>query len=140
RQSATSCCASGRRWCNVSPARGGTMRLSKRYGALAVALLTAAAARAETVTFTVDVTAQVKPISRYIYGINEFPIGGTSWPNLTARRVGGNRWTAYNWENNASNAGSDYLYQNADYLGGGNTPGGAVIPAIANASSHRAAL
>jgi hypothetical protein len=41
-------------------------------------------------------------------------------------RIGGNRWTAYNWETNASNAGSDYLYQNDTYLGGGSAPGGAV--------------
>ena len=27
-------------------------------------------------------------------------------------RMGGNRWTAYNWENNASNAGSDWCFQN----------------------------
>jgi len=45
---------------------------------------------------------------------------------VTATRLGGNRWTAYNWENNASNAGSDYMYQNDTYLGGGTEPGGAV--------------
>lgn len=99
-----------------------------------------APAWAETVHFTIDATAKVKPISRYIYGVNEAPLGGTAWPNLTFRRVGGNRWTAYNWVNNASNAGSDYIFQNDDYLGGGNTPGGAVIPAIKNASDHNAAL
>jgi hypothetical protein len=111
--------------------------------ALAFALIgcafAAGAARAETVTFTIDVTAQVKPISPYIYGVNE-PLGGAAYPNLTARRMGGNRWTAYNWVNNASNAGSDYIFQNDDYLGGGNTPGGAVIPAVQNASAHKAAL
>jgi hypothetical protein len=36
--------------------------------------------------------------------------------DLTFGRRGGNRWTAYNWETNASNAGSDYLYQNDNYL------------------------
>ena len=35
-------------------------------------------------------------------------------PQLTFDRDGGNRWTAYNWETNASNAGSDYLYENDD--------------------------
>jgi hypothetical protein len=108
------------------------------------ALLTAATAQAETVTFTIDATAQVKPISRFIYGINsthgiDNTIGGVH-RNLTARREGGNRWTAYNWVNNASNAGSDYIFQNDNYLGGGDTPGGAVIPAIDNARQANAAL
>jgi len=106
---------------------------------LAVALTLATGACAETVTFNIDATANVKPISRYIYGINEFDIGG-AFPNLTFRRVGGNRWTAYNWVNNASNAGSDFIFQNDNYLGGGNTPGGAVKPSIANASANNAAL
>jgi hypothetical protein len=107
---------------------------------LAASLCAAAAtAGAETVRFTVDAGSQVKPISRYIYGINEHPIGGP-FLNIPFRRVGGNRWTAYNWENNASNAGSDFIFQNDGFLGGGNTPGGAVTPAINNASAHRAGL
>jgi hypothetical protein len=111
------------------------------HGTLAAALLLAiaTAAHGENVTFRIN-AATSQPISPYIYGINEFPIGGAAWPNLTFRRVGGNRWTAYNWVNNASNAGSDYIFQNDDYLGGGNTPGGAVKPAILNASANRAAL
>jgi hypothetical protein len=103
-------------------------------------LASATAAGAQTVTFAIDATANVKSISRYIYGINEYDLGGARFPNLAFRRVGGNRWTAYNWENNASNAGSDYIFQNDSYLGGGNTPGGAVIPMIANASSQKAGL
>lgn len=31
-------------------------------------------------------------------------------------RIGGNRLTGYNWENNASNAGSDYYQESDDYL------------------------
>jgi hypothetical protein len=113
--------------------------LQPRYSAAAIALLlTVGTARAETVTFTIDATAQVKTISRYIYGIND-ALGGVH-RNLTARREGGNRWTAYNWENNASNAGSDYIFENDNYLGGGNTPGAAVVPAINNASQSKAAL
>jgi hypothetical protein len=93
---------------------------------------------AEAVKFVVDASAQNKAISRYIYGFNS-TLGG-AYSNLTLRRVGGNRWTAYNWVNNASNAGSDYIFQNDNYLGGGNTPGGAVIPAIKNASKAKAGL
>jgi len=105
----------------------------------AAAVLAAASAHAETVKFTVDATAAVTPISRFIYGIND-TIGGAKFPNLTARRGGGNRWTAYNWENNASNAGSDYLYQNDDFFPGGNKPGGAIIPLAKNASANKAGL
>jgi hypothetical protein len=45
-------------------------------------------------------------------------------------RMGGDRWTAYNWENNDSNAGSDYEYQNDDYLSASTSPGAAVLPTI----------
>jgi hypothetical protein len=66
------------------------------------------------VTITIDPT-KTKPISPYIYGLN-FYFGNTSAPPLlTWDREGGNRWTAYNWETNASNAGSDYLYENDSY-------------------------
>jgi hypothetical protein len=86
---------------------------------------------ATTVHFTVDPTQNVQPISRFIYGVNQSLNG--AYANLTFERQGGNRWTAYNWENNASNAGSDWYYQNDNYLGGGSTPGGAVAPGLANA-------
>jgi len=60
--------------------------------------------------------AQTHAISPYIYGINDGVAGAPA--DLTFARRGGNRWTAYNWETNASNAGSDYLYQNDNYLSG----------------------
>lgn len=85
------------------------------------------------VTFNVNSTVSVKPISRYIYGQN---FNGSTWsqlPNVTMNRLGGNRWSAYNWENNASNAGSDYNYQSDSYLGGGNTAGEAVRSHVAAA-------
>jgi autotransporter-associated beta strand protein len=91
-----------------------------------------------SVNFTVDTLAGVKPISRYIYGVNQSISGGFSGATFT--RLGGNRWTAYNWETNASNAGSDWYFQNDGYLGGGNTPGGAISPTIQNASNHSAGV
>jgi len=84
----------------------------------------------------VNVTITVNPssthaISPYIYGVNDannpgtFPGGGSALPsNLTFDRLGGNRLTAYNWETNASNAGSDYNYEN-DGLFPGSVPGSA---------------
>ena len=91
-----------------------------------------------TVAFTVDAAKDVKPISRYIYGVNRKIEG--DWSGATLVRVGGNRYTAYNWTNNASNAGNDWHYQNDGFLGGGDAPGGAVLPAIQNAADHHAAL
>jgi hypothetical protein len=52
-------------------------------------------------------------------------------PLPTLDRAGGNRWTAYNWENNASNAGSDYLYENDNLLSPSSTPAEAVRGTIA---------
>ena len=56
----------------------------------------------------------------------------------TMVRIGGNRWTAYNWENNASNAGSDYCFQNDDFLSSSTTPGDAVKPTIDAGQGQRA--
>jgi hypothetical protein len=80
------------------------------------------------VTITVDPT-KTKPISPYIYGINFYNGISNAPPQLTFDRAGGNRWTAYNWENNFSNAGSDYIYNNDLYLC--NTGCNAAIPAEA---------
>ena len=53
----------------------------------------------------VDATKAIGPISPYVYGVNSQEAQDMG---VTVRRMGGNRQTAYNWENNASNAGSDY--------------------------------
>jgi len=71
-------------------------------------------------TVTVNTRAW-SPISPYIYGINPPSTAGTNWGGLgygyTFARQGGNRLTAYNWENNASNAGSDWYYENDGLMG-----------------------
>jgi fibronectin type 3 domain-containing protein len=90
-------------------------------------------------TPTVNVTVTVTPsathaISPYIYGVNSgnmssvYPSGSPSAlpGNLTLDRLGGNRLTAYNWETNASNAGSDYLYENDALLSTSAVPAAAV--------------
>lgn len=82
------------------------------------------------VTITVDPT-KTKPISPYIYGTNFYSGNTSPQPNFTFDRDGGNRWTAYNWETNASNAGSDYLYESDSYLSGSNVPAEAVRSFIA---------
>src|SRR5438128_9670109 len=70
---------------------------------------------AADVTITIDPT-KTKPISPWIYGTNFYSGNTAPQPNFTFDRAGGNRWTAYNWENNYSNAGSDYIYNNDLYL------------------------
>jgi fibronectin type 3 domain-containing protein len=82
------------------------------------------------VTITIDPT-KTKPISPYIYGLN-FYFGETGPPPmLTMDRDGGNRWTAYNWETNASNAGSDFNCESDDFLSSSTVPAEAVRSFIA---------
>src|SRR3984957_14172329 len=91
-------------------------------------------ATAADVTITIDPT-HTKPISPYIYGINFYSGVTGAPPQLTFDRAGGNRWTAYNWETNASNAASDYLYENYDYLSSSTVPAEAVRVFIAGDQS-----
>ena len=67
----------------------------------------------QDVNFTVAVSDSLNQISPYIFGTNQILIGDENWGSL---RQGGNRMTGYNWENNASNAGSDYNQQSDNYL------------------------
>src|ERR1700728_2244914 len=87
------------------------------------------------VTITIN-PAQTKAISPYIYGLNFYSGVTGAPPQLTFDRAGGNRWTAYNWESNASNAGSDYLYENDDYLSSSTVPAEAVRSFIAGDQSN----
>jgi len=64
-------------------------------------------------------TARVA-ISPLIYGVNFGADVARDRPRV--QRAGGNRLTAYNWENNASNAGSDYCFQNDATFGGPGSP------------------
>jgi len=89
-----------------------------------------AAAPKPNVTITVN-SANHHPISPFIYGINHYQ-GMTDPPaNLTFDRAGGNRWTAYNWETNASNSGADSNFDNDAYLSNSTTPADAVRAFIA---------
>ena len=66
---------------------------------------------------TVDLNGARTPISPYIYGIND--AGYLDDVTATAVRQGGNRYSGYNWENNYSNAGSDWLHSSDTYLTNG---------------------
>ncbi|HXC16746.1 MAG TPA: glycoside hydrolase family 44 protein [Holophagaceae bacterium] len=77
---------------------------------------------------------QTYAISPYVYGINgDAAENGWAWQpaNTGVIRSGGNRWTAYNWETNASNAGTDYgPYHSDNLLSSSSTPGAAVTDRI----------
>ena len=52
-------------------------------------------------------------ISPYIYGSNQEL---SSTDAFTVRRIGGNRLTGYNWENDYSNAGEDWMHSSDIFL------------------------
>jgi len=95
--------------------------------------LTSSPAVNPLVTITVN-TAGTTPISPYIYGINSTDFANMG-PGFTLCRQGGNRLTAYNWENNASNAGSDYYFQNDDLMGATDQAGWAPLTFLQAATS-----
>lgn len=100
-------------------------------------------ANAKPVATSPDVTITVNPgtthsISPWIYGINSYA-GTPNPPHVTMDRAGGNRWTAYNWENNFSNAGNDFgPYHSDTFLSASTTPAEAVRSFIA--ADHTAGL
>ncbi len=92
-----------------------------------------------TITITAN-PAAAHPISPWIYGLNPDP-DNAGLRNIPLTRSGGNRLTAYNWENNASNAGKDWLYQNDNYLGGGEVPAEVIRPnVVENRAAGRATI
>ncbi|HEU4951478.1 MAG TPA: glycoside hydrolase family 44 protein, partial [Holophagaceae bacterium] len=86
-------------------------------------------------SFTLS-SQQTHPISPYIYGINgSKAVDNPDWAwepdHCGVIRAGGNRWTAYNWETNASNAGTDWgPYSNDSYLSASTTAGAALTDRI----------
>jgi hypothetical protein len=73
------------------------------------------------VSYDVNTFGNKTHISKYVYGSNWG--GGTDY---TIRRSGGNRLTAYNWENNWSNAGADWYFENDQYMSSSTIPGKAI--------------
>ncbi len=87
--------------------------MKKIFSILLFAIFITAFSYPQNINFTIIEQDSLTPISPYIYGTNQMLLGGENW---TTRRLGGDRLTGYNWENNASNAGSDYLQESDDYL------------------------
>ncbi len=63
------------------------------------------------ITYTINTAQERDTISTYIYGSNS-----SSSSFTTFSRMGGNRTSAYNWENNFSNAGADWVDNNDNYM------------------------
>ncbi len=89
------------------------------------------------VRFDVDLGKNIRPISPLIYGSNTDDL--TQADGVAFRRSGGNRLTGYNWENNASHAGTDYLNSSDSFLGGGEVPGKAITDFIDKTTASGAA-
>lgn len=119
-------------------------RLSSTHALLTLAFIlghNGSVAHGADVSFSINAAQNVHSISPYIYGTNQF--NGPNAPvNLGLQRLGGNRWTGYNWETNYSNAGSDYIHNNDLYLTDGDVlpPGGAIAPALQAAATRGNAL
>lgn len=104
---------------------------------LGVAMSTNAFAENSPVEITVTPSEELREISPYIFGVNSgVDLGAVSAKSF---RLGGNRMTAYNWENNMSNAGSDWKNSNDLYLVSGaaeqfrDVPAGAMLNAVEEA-------
>jgi len=124
---------------SVSPGSTTTYTLSagNAYGTTtAKTTVTVSAGGGADVTVAVDTGSNVRAISPFVYGYNG-ATAAESPPGTTWLRLGGNRWTAYNWETNYSNAGSDYLYENDTYMGSpSDGPGHAAVPSVADAKAN----
>ncbi len=89
---------------------------------------------------SIDLSAETKSISPYIYGIND--AGYLDKVTATAVRQGGNRYSGYNWENNYSNAGADWKNSSDTYLTNGyssaeaKTPGACALHLSADAEKN----
>jgi mannan endo-1,4-beta-mannosidase len=67
-----------------------------------------------SITFNINTNKERQSISPLIYSTNGQ--SNDRPENITGRRLGGNRMTSYNWEDNFSNGGSDYINDNDNYM------------------------
>ena len=87
-----------------------------------------------TTEFNVDMNGEKKSISPYIYGVNDH--NNLDKVTATAVRQGGNRYSAYNWETNYSNAGSDWKNSSDTHLSASSVPGTPAINLSKECNDH----
>jgi hypothetical protein len=130
--------ASGTRAVSPSASTTYTLTASNPAGsATGTARVTVNAGGTADVMVAVDTTQNRRAISPWVYGYNSGSAAGAP-PGTTWLRIGGNRWTAYNWTNNYSNAGSDYgPYHNDTLMGSpSDGPGHASTGPVDDAKAH----
>src|ERR1035437_2777348 len=67
---------------------------------------------AQNSIITIYPDSNVHTISPYIYGVD----GSLNDRAVKSIRLGGNRWTGYNWETGLSNAGNDFNNVSDNFL------------------------
>ena len=109
-----------------------------RHILLGLGLVFVAGLRADnSIQISVNPEAGQNPISPYIYGSNQ-DLPGVAAPG--SRRMGGNRLTGYNWESNASNAGTDWYNSSDNFMVSGLPARQQSTPAIALTLFHDQSL
>jgi hypothetical protein len=93
------------------------------------------------VTLSVHPSQETRPISPLIYGINPAAVACSDpGAKFALCRLGADaRWSSYNWETNAANAGLDRCFQNDAGLGESNVPGAGVTATVTEATGSGAA-
>lgn len=102
------------------------MKLFKKTVIASAVAFVTNAAYAVDVTYSISPDNKTHEISPLIYGTNQnMYMSGNE--NFGFFRIGGNRLTGYNWENNWSNAGADWKHSSDSYMipngADGSTPG-----------------
>ena len=114
--------------------------IASAVAALLSVSITVSALEGDAMNIKVNPDNRIRSISPYIYGVNS----SVDMSKVTARsfRLGGNRMSTYNWENNMSNAGSDYKNMSDMYLVQNaakefkNVPAGASLDAAKTAADN----
>jgi hypothetical protein len=108
--------------------------MKRIHGPTVILLVSWSVCAAITATFTVNTTTGKAYISPYIYGGNIFSTdyfsGANDAENFTFKREGGDALSAYNWENNFTNCGTDNGNANYDWLTSGFSSSKKMIPGI----------
>ncbi|HLP40287.1 MAG TPA: hypothetical protein VK465_02160, partial [Fibrobacteria bacterium] len=95
------------------------MQRSNLYSVLAFSAMAASVSAAQVVKIHADSPGHL--ISPAIYGINALATNKATYlaadsAMLGSDRMGGNRMTGYNWENNFSSAGSDWQHNSDNWM------------------------